>query len=95
MKDAGCDPIGPDTDQEYEDCETEAGMTAALFVARHTVIYAMQRSAAQLTAQHSGAVQSITPTPHLLLSCYFYTSVVACKRACVLVASHLLIPRTA
>ena len=34
MKDAGCDPIGPDTDQEYEESETEAGMSAALFVAR-------------------------------------------------------------
>ena len=66
MKDAGCDPIGPNTDQEYTDFEIEAGMTAALFVARQhssTAHNALQRSA----MQHD-AVQCIMATPHLLLS---------------------------
>lgn len=37
MKDAGCDPIGSDTDQAHEDSETKAGMTAAVFCGMTTL----------------------------------------------------------
>ena len=63
MKDAGCDPISPGTDQDHEDSETETGMTAALFAAsphcsRHN---ALQCGQVQCSIKHRSAVHSSNP----------------------------------
>lgn len=39
MKDAGCDPIGSDMEQDYDDSEAEAGRTADLPCGNATLQY--------------------------------------------------------
>lgn len=63
MKDAACDPIGPEMDHDFEDSETQAGMTAAescgkalLRYTQHSAVlcHAVLRSAVSCSA---GALQ--------------------------------------